>query len=140
MKNILIDAELQDAKRFHGHLGPYLIVGMRMGHFISAVFGDEPFSYRIHSSVGWKPPPSCVIDGLQITTPCTVGNSMIQVEDLQDIAAWAENDAVQLSLRLRPAIRDRIDRETTKENEESLAQELWQTPAEELFIIEQIPA
>ena len=134
-----IDAELQAAKRFHGHLGPYLVIGMRMGHFISAVFGEEPFSYRIQATVGWKPPPSCVLDGLQITTPCTVGNSMIQIEELGNITATARKDAETLTLQLRPAVRHRIDRETTKNNEESFARELWETPAEELFIIKQTP-
>jgi formylmethanofuran dehydrogenase subunit E len=132
-----LDAELIEAKKFHGHLGPYLVLGMRMGHFIASVFGEKPFSYRIDVSVGWKPPPSCVIDGIQITTPCTVGNSMIRVEEPGDIKAWAEKDGERLELKLRPAIRERIDSETTRENEEAIAQQIWEESAEGLFIIRQ---
>ncbi len=135
MSDPFIDSELLEAKKFHGHLGPYLVIGMRMGHFISSVFGEEPFSYRIHATVGWKPPPSCVIDGLQITTSCTVGNSMIVMEDLGDIKVLAENDDQKLDILLRESVRDRIDRETTRENEESFAVELWKMGAEELFVI-----
>ncbi len=135
MTNVPINAELQEAKRFHGHLGPYLVIGMRMGHFFSSALGEKPFSYRIHVSVGWKPPPSCVIDGLQITTPCTVGNSMIQVEDLSDITAIAQQDDRKIELLLLPKVRERIDRETNRENEEAIAQELWTEATEDLFCI-----
>ncbi|TKJ42308.1 hypothetical protein CEE37_01110 [candidate division LCP-89 bacterium B3_LCP] len=133
MINDYVNAELMGAKKFHGHLGPYLVIGMRMGHLISSVLGDKPFSYRIHASVGWNPPPSCVIDGLQLTTPCTVGNSMIRVEELGDIEAWAKMDAREVKLRLIPQVRKRIDEETTKENEETFAGEIWEAGIEELF-------
>ena len=131
-----MDTELWEAKRFHSHLGPYLVIGMKMGNFICTNLGDKPFSYRIHTSVGLTPPTSCVIDGLQITTPCTVGNSMIQVEELGDIAAWVQEDDRRIRLQLKPTIRERIDQETTRDNEEEIAEELWQAETEELFDIE----
>jgi len=139
MSKNLVSPELLEAKRFHGHLGPYLVVGMRMGNLFVEFLGDKPFSYRIHATVGWKPPPSCVIDGLQITTPCTVGNSMIRIEALGDITAWALKDGKKLSVQLHPHLREKIDLQTTKENEESFAQELWEMPAAELFNVEQPP-
>jgi formylmethanofuran dehydrogenase subunit E len=134
-----LDAELEEAKKFHGHLGPYLVIGMRMGHFIASVFGNRPFSYRITASVGWKPPPSCVIDGLQITTPCTVGNSMLKIESLSDVKVWADKDGERLEILLKPPLRRSIDRETTRENEEKAAEDLWRQGAEDLFVIRQFP-
>jgi formylmethanofuran dehydrogenase subunit E len=137
MNNLPIDAELQAAKRFHGHLGPYLVVGMRAGHFIASVFGDKPFSYRIHATVGTNPPPSCVLDGLQITTPCTVGNSMLRAEPLDVVRVWAEKDSERLELILHPDVQQKIDTETNRSNEEQKAQEIWEEAAEALFIIKQ---
>lgn len=131
-----MDTELLEAKRFHSHLGPYLVIGMKMGNFIRTTLGDKPLSYRIHTSVGLTPPTSCVIDGLQITTPCTVGNSMIRVEVLGDIAAWVQRDDQRIKLQLKPTIRERIDKETTRDNEEEIAEELWQADTEELFDID----
>ncbi len=132
-----LDAELKEARKFHGHLGPYLVIGMRMGHFIASAFGDRPFSYRITASVGWQPPPSCVLDGLQITTPCTVGNSMLRVEPLDEVKVYAERDGERLELLLKPPLRQRIDKETTHQNEEEIALDLWRQGAEELFVIRQ---
>ena len=63
MTEIKISEELQQAKKFHGHLGPFLAVGMVMGKVFCEVFGCEPFSYRIFTSVGLKPPLSCIISG-----------------------------------------------------------------------------
>lgn len=131
-----MNTELLEAKQFHSHLGPYLVIGMKMGNFIRTTLGNKPFSYRIHTSVGLTPPTSCVIDGLQITTPCTVGNSMIRVEELGDIAAWAQQDDRRIELQLKSAVRKRIDNDTTRENEENIAQDLWETEIEELFEID----
>lgn len=139
INNIPISSELQVAKRFHGHLGPYLVIGMRMGHFFTSVLGEKPFSYRIKVSVGWEPPPSCVIDGLQITTTCTIGNSMIRVEKLDDIRARAVQKQREIELKLLPKVRKRIDLETTRENEEAMAIELWEEAAEALFQIRTTP-
>lgn len=140
MKEKPIDPELLKAKQFHGHLGPYLVVGLRMGKLITEAFGQSPFSYKIAVTVGWKPPQSCIIDGLQLTTPCTIGNSMIQVQDLQEIEAQAIMASEKLTLRLNPTIRTKIDRDTTKANEESFAQEIWEMQAENLFLVKQNPA
>lgn len=137
--NSPISAELLKAKRFHGHLGPYLVVGMRMGKLFTEAFGEQPFTYRIHTSVGLEPPPSCVIDGLQVTTPCTIGNSMIRVEGNRSVAAWAKKDGVKLEIRLRSDVQQRIDNDTTRENEESFAQELWEAEPDSIFQIYRTP-
>ncbi|RJP75799.1 MAG: hypothetical protein C4524_11405 [Candidatus Zixiibacteriota bacterium] len=128
-----LNAELSAAKRFHGHMGPYLVVGMRMGRLFCQAFGEAPFGFRIHTSVGLQPPFSCIIDGLQVSTPGTIGNSMIRVEGDFALAAWAQKDDRRLDVRLREEVRRRIDTETTRENEERIAAELWEAPAEDLF-------
>jgi hypothetical protein len=130
-----LSPELLEAKKFHGHLGPYLVIGMRMGGIFCATWGDRPFGFRIHTTAGWKPPPSCILDGLQISTPCTIGNSMLKVQEGDSLQSWAEKDGIRLEITLLPDVRTRIDRQTTRENEESFAQELWQAPAENLFEI-----
>jgi formylmethanofuran dehydrogenase subunit E len=131
-----ISEELLEAKKFHGHLGPYLAIGIRMGKLFCATFGDKPFSFRTFTSVGLIPPISCVIDGLQISTPGTIGNSMIKVEGEGDVAAWVEKDGKKMVIRLRDEQRSRIDTITNKDNEEQLSAELMETPAAVLFTIE----
>jgi len=131
-----LPAELREAKQFHGHLGPYLVIGMAMGDFFASSLGEKPFSYKIEVACGHEPPPSCIIDGLQVTTPCTIGNSMLVAHDLAGtIWARAETKEQKVELMLRPKVRERIDKETTRENEEQIAVELYESGAEELFII-----
>ncbi|MBU0518627.1 formylmethanofuran dehydrogenase subunit E family protein [bacterium] len=136
-KSQQVDAELLEAKRFHGHLGPYLVVGMKAGHFIASVLGSDPFSYRIFATVGMKPPHSCVLDGLQVTTPCTIGNSMLQSKPLDGIIIWAEEGKQKLEFTLRESVQQHIDKDTNRDNEEQISQEIWESGAEELFIIRQ---
>jgi len=69
---------LKTAIDFHGHLGPYLVLGILMGE--SAInkykfrryFGTEIFVKGVD-----KKPKSCLIDGLQISTGCTYGKGNI---------------------------------------------------------------
>ncbi len=133
-----ISEELLQAKKFHGHLGPYLAVGMCMGKVFCEILGREPFSYRIFTSVGFEPPLSCVIDGLQLTSPGTIGNSMIKVEGEGVVSAWAHKDNIQVNIRLRDDKKVVIDRDTDKDNEERIAEEIWNAPLEEYFTIERL--
>ena len=74
--------ELKKAKDFHSHLGPYLVVGLKMGRSVVHRLGDEPFSMTIEVFTGQHPPMSCVVDGLQLATPCTVGNGWLKIINL----------------------------------------------------------
>ncbi|MCK4416821.1 MAG: formylmethanofuran dehydrogenase subunit E family protein, partial [Candidatus Latescibacteria bacterium] len=64
--------ELERAKQFHSHLGPYVTVGLRMGQAIIQRLGEIPFSLKIKAFTGSAPPVSCIVDGLQLSTPATV--------------------------------------------------------------------
>jgi formylmethanofuran dehydrogenase subunit E len=71
---------LESAVEFHGHLGPYLILGLRMG--LSAVRILKPKRlHELHATVWTKksPPESCVIDGIQMSSGCTLGKGNIRV-------------------------------------------------------------
>jgi formylmethanofuran dehydrogenase subunit E len=75
-----IDWEL--ARRFHGHLGPWLALGMRIGADGIAATGAKPhFGVRVHVRCRLRPPVSCLIDGLQWSTGATMGKRNIHVEE-----------------------------------------------------------
>lgn len=125
---------LRQAKGFHSHLGPNLTLGIRMGRIITDRLGDRPFSYTIISYTGKTPPISCLIDGLQLSTPCTVGNGGIKIVDggqAHVIASDREGKAVEI--RVRPDIMERIEREFDQDHEEVLPLAFWEMPDEELF-------
>jgi formylmethanofuran dehydrogenase subunit E len=83
MKNSVINEEvIKKAIDFHGHLGPFLILGLKMGsyareyikpndiHDISAEIRIEPL----------KTPESCIIDGVQFTSGCTTGKCNLEIK------------------------------------------------------------
>jgi pyrimidine-specific ribonucleoside hydrolase len=117
--------ELAKAKEFHSHLGPYLVVGLRMGQRVIQRLGDEPFSMTIEVFTGSQPPLSCVVDGLQLSTPCTVGNGQIRIREGGRVAIRARRDTDELELSLKTEIWDRIRSAEGTQRLESLALELW---------------
>lgn len=128
---------LRRAKEFHGHLGPMVTLGLRMGRVISKKMGNEPFSYRITVFTGPKPPLSCLVDGLQLSTPCTVGNGGIRIEEGGEPRAVAEMEGRRFEISVKEDIRHRIAEEYDLEHEEVLSLELWSMSDEELFDMEE---
>ena len=67
---------------FHGHLGPYVVLGYRAG-----LLGRERlkspgyFELRARVESPLKPPASCFIDGVQLGSGCTLGKRNIEVRE-----------------------------------------------------------
>jgi len=72
---------LEKAAEFHGHLGPFLTIGVKMGLMAVDQLDKKTDSLVVTASLPLRIPFSCIIDGLQITTKCTVGNRKLRVED-----------------------------------------------------------
>lgn len=118
--------ELARAAEFHTHLGPYLVVGLRIGRVVTRELGDEPFAYKLVAHTGVTPPHSCLVDGLQMATPCTTGNGCLEVgtKNRMTVEATAR-DGRAISVRLRTSQYDRIENDCTEENQEGFALEIW---------------
>lgn len=73
------DYDVEDLlKMFHGHLGPYVMAGYRLGRAALTRLGANKY-FRIRAEV-WcpdRPPPSCALDGIQLATGCTLGKQNI---------------------------------------------------------------
>ncbi|MBS7287399.1 MAG: formylmethanofuran dehydrogenase subunit E family protein [Candidatus Freyarchaeota archaeon] len=72
---------LKFAVRLHGHLGPFLVLGLRAGLAARRLIG-KPASVEVNVSP--KPPVSCVIDGIQASSGCTVGNGRLTLNPTSD--------------------------------------------------------
>ena len=70
---------LIQAKRFHGHLGPYLVLGILAGERAIKKLGCRRyFGLRIKVRGAARKPESCLIDGLQLSTGATYGKGNIE--------------------------------------------------------------
>ncbi len=124
--------ELGALKRFHGHLGPYAVIGYRMG-----MIARERFPERIYALLhsGTRRPLSCMADGVQMSSCCTLGKGNITLKDDGEASAEFSDGFKHLQIDLLPEIRARIDRETTHETEERISVDLYDAPDASLFVI-----
>lgn len=82
---------LEKAAEFHGHLGPFLAIGVRMGRLgLDRVGIAKGKSLVVTASLPLRVPFSCIIDGLQITTKCTTGNQKLSLINSAKIQAKFE--------------------------------------------------
>ncbi|MDH7602212.1 MAG: formylmethanofuran dehydrogenase subunit E family protein [Armatimonadota bacterium] len=94
--------DLELAKSYHGHLGPYLVIGIKMGNkAIRELQPESCFRLQTHVYCPDSPPPSCVIDGLQLSTGCTMGKRNIShTETTQGVRVVVTNKDTGRSVEL----------------------------------------
>ena len=84
---------------FHGHLGPYLVLGAKMGLYAKGTLSSSPFEISAEVTMPLKPPLSCTIDGIQFTSGATTSKANLKVSDGLPIRAlfYKGNEGVVLS-------------------------------------------
>jgi formylmethanofuran dehydrogenase subunit E len=131
---------LARAVDFHGHLGPFLILGIRMGVMARSILKAQNHNdVAVVVSVNRKPPESCTVDGVQIASGCTLGKGTIRVSESTDHVAGdfhAGNRACTITVKpkLLSELLDRLKKATEKEVLE-IAETILVRPDEELFEI-----
>jgi len=87
-KNHNLNAILQTATDLHGHFGPFLTLGVRMSLLGLQKLGVKSGDPRLHATVMLKyaAPISCILDGVQATTKCTVGNTRLTWKESSQIS------------------------------------------------------
>ena len=85
-------AWLANVVQFHGHLGPFVVAGARMGMIgLRAVEAKGYFDVEVtYEGPLAKPPQSCFLDGVQVATGATLGKRTIQ---------WLQAD--RLTMRIK---------------------------------------
>ena len=73
-------AWLAGVVQFHGHLGPSVVAGARMGMIgLRAVEAKGYFDVEVTCEGPFaRPPQSCFLDGVQVTTGATLGKRSLQ--------------------------------------------------------------
>jgi formylmethanofuran dehydrogenase subunit E len=130
MELMSLPEEMERLKNFHGHLGPWAVVGYRMGQAARKKFEGKLW---VVVYTGTRPPMSCLIDGVQFTSCCTMGKGNIKIKDDNLAMGMFYDEKLILEIRLNDRWRRKIDSETTKENEEEISMEVFQAKDEDLF-------
>jgi len=124
--------ELAALQRFHGHLGIYVTLGLRMGAIGKRTFGGYK-GLRASVSTVPKPPMMCVVDGIQFGSACTMGKGNIAIEPSTEPAVTFEKEGRRLTIRLKPGLRERIDGEMSHETEIERSVHYFRVPEDEVF-------
>ena len=135
-----LEMSIKDAAKLHGHLGPFLVIGVRMGKVANKIFepkNEECVELRAFVKVPFLPPFSCILDGIQSATHCTIGNQRLKVEkSRQKITAQFEttdsNKIVLISLnpKMVEELKDKMSKGTPSER---LVEAITSAPERQLF-------
>jgi formylmethanofuran dehydrogenase subunit E len=90
--------------QFHGHLGPSVVAGARMGMIgLRAVDARGYFDVEVTCEGPLaKPPQSCFLDGLQMGTGATLGKRTLQWVEADRIVVRIKNSRTGRTAELRP--------------------------------------
>lgn len=131
-----MNEKLKQIERFHGHLGPYVVLGYKMGEIANQMLGSSPFSKNVIIWTGLKPPVSCIIDGIQMSSGCTLGKGNISINpDVIPKARFSNNNGKYIEIALKASVKHEIDKTVTEENMVSFSTRLFQTSNQKLFDI-----
>jgi len=127
---------LDRAREFHGHLGPYAVLGWMIGRRAVELLGGKRH-FGIHTMVRCPdaPPPSCVVDGLQTSTGCTMGKRNIELIPDTDILVTVSCSEPPKQIVFQP-VRETIEQASKimrEESDEVAAYWLWEQPEERVF-------
>ena len=136
---------LKEAEKFHGHMGPFLVIGIRMGLVGVRELRTKKNKEELCATVmvKYSVPFSCVIDGIQVATNCTIGNKKLRLRSSSSgIAARFElQNEEQVTVRVNPTTFHRLknkllSKDLPPKEIQKLAQIVTSIPEEELFLIE----
>lgn len=124
--------ELASLKRFHGHLGPYVTIGLRMGNIARRELGDyRGMMATVFCSL--VPPVRCIVDGVQFSSGCTFGKANIKVKPGANPSVVFTKANKRLTVTLKKGLRSKIDKEMSRTHEEEQSYHYYRMSDRELF-------
>lgn len=133
-----LSGELERLKEFHGHLGPFVVAGYVAGRFALAhLSARRHFGMKVELRCPPQPPPSCLADGLQFSTGCTLGKRNIALEPSDGVCITCENTDTRerVVLRLPDETRAAFPQWMEEMGEEQASLKVWEVGVD-LFEVE----
>lgn len=127
---------LKEAVKFHGHLGPYLILGILAGELaVRKIRYKKYFGLKVKVWGVDKKPKSCLIDGLQLSTGATYGKGNIEKLNGPAIKVEFYNrpNRKKVTLQFKQSLIEKLGEAKTHKDSEILAKQLYKTGYSELF-------
>jgi formylmethanofuran dehydrogenase subunit E len=126
---------LEGALRFHGHFGPFLILGLRAGTVGTAYLGKDYFKLSAKVETASHPPRSCFIDGIQFSSGCTIGKGNIELKTGEGVSVEFIKGEHNISVLVKDDILTTLSQMNSYTQAETIGRELLKKTDEELFLI-----
>lgn len=127
---------LKRAIEFHGHLGPFLVLGLMMSK-TACKYLRQISSVKVKTRL--KPPRSCVLDGVQVATKCTLGNTKLSfVESQSEISGEFNGNEGSIIILFKKSFLEKLEN-CMKEKEHTLEEDalnILKSNEEEIFDIQ----
>lgn len=137
-----LKAIMNKATEFHGHFGPFLTIGVRMGLLAKKTLKSNGFrDLSVIVDTGNNPPLSCVIDGIQVATGCTLGKGNITVRNLGNISAVFHAKSRAIRVKMKAEVFHSLKGELlggNPEKMEEIARKIIFIPDAKLFSMEEL--
>jgi formylmethanofuran dehydrogenase subunit E len=118
-------------------LGPFLVLGLKAGLVANSLLGKDCFKTTAIVTTDTNPPSSCLVDGVQFVTGCTMGKGNIKLRRSKNTSMLFLKEGKKLKLRLKENVLDSIRNVASEEDSQKLALELLRKPPSELFKVEE---
>jgi formylmethanofuran dehydrogenase subunit E len=131
------DELVKGAVEFHGHLGPFLVLGLKAGLLANSTLGKDCFKTKAVVITNPSPPDSCFVDGVQFATGCTMGKGNIQLRKGKGVSVRFSNEDKKLTLKLRKEVLNYVRSLLSEKETKQASLNLLNKPTYELFETEQ---
>ena len=133
---MLTDDLINQAITFHGHFGPFLILGLRAGLIGITYLGKNYFELKATVATNLHPTRSCFIDGIQFVSGCTTGKGNLEIKNSKEVSVLFTRAEQKINLRVRDAVLKTLDQSMSEEQVEIAGKEILQKTDDELFLID----
>ena len=133
--DVKLDNIVNRAVEFHGHLGPFLVLGVRAGLVANSRLGKDCFKTRAVVTTDPSPPNSCFVDGIQFVTGCTMGKRNIKLRRGKGVSVLFTKSDQKLRLEVRNRLLESLGNIKFEKRSEEEATRLKGASSSELFKI-----
>jgi formylmethanofuran dehydrogenase subunit E len=127
---------LKRAIEFHGHLGPFLVLGVKAGLLANSLLGKDCLKMKAIVVTEPFPPTSCFVDGVQFATGCTMGKRNIRLRKGKSTSAVFLKDGRMVRLRVKDEVLESINKIVSEDESHKESLRLLGCPVSRLFKVE----
>lgn len=117
-------------RRFHGHLGPWLALGLKIGAdaYAKLQFRSH-FGVKVLVKGPMRRPITCMLDGLQWSTGATLGKGNIAMAECSSLSVEiVDGDGRSVRYSVPVSLGDQFANLITEVGEEEATYQVWNDP------------